>query len=64
MDATRSHATTVTLPSDRELVITRTFDAPRALVFRAATDPAHLARWRSPKRLTNPSVRWTRGRNA
>ncbi len=51
-------------PPERELVLTRTFDAPRALVFRAGTDPAHLARWWSPKGFTNPSVRWTRGRIA
>ena len=43
-----------TRPSDRELVLTRTFDAPRALVFKAWTDPRHLARWWSPKGFTNP----------
>jgi uncharacterized protein YndB with AHSA1/START domain len=32
-------------PSDRELVITRTFDAPRALVWAAFTDPKHLPNW-------------------
>jgi uncharacterized protein YndB with AHSA1/START domain len=29
----------------RELTMTRTFDAPRALVFKAWTQPEHLARW-------------------
>lgn len=29
----------------RELVITRTFKAPRALVFKAWTQPEHMARW-------------------
>jgi uncharacterized protein YndB with AHSA1/START domain len=34
--------------SDREIVVTRVFDAPRALVFEAWTDPKHLARWWGP----------------
>jgi len=38
----------------KELVISRVFDAPRALVFRAWTEPRHLARWWSPKGFTNP----------
>ena len=35
----------VTLPSDREIVMTRVFDAPRALVFKAHTDPALIPKW-------------------
>jgi len=35
-------------------VITRVFDAPRALVFGAWTEPRHLAKWWSPKGFTNP----------
>ena len=38
-----------TEPADRVLVITRTFDAPRALVFKAWTDPQHLVRWWGPQ---------------
>jgi uncharacterized protein YndB with AHSA1/START domain len=34
--------------SDREIVVTRVFDAPRALVFKAWTDPKHLGRWWGP----------------
>jgi len=34
--------------SDREVSITRVFDAPRELVFQAWTDPAMLARWFAP----------------
>lgn len=34
-----------------ELVITRDFDAPRALVFRAWTDPAQMAVWATPQGL-------------
>ncbi|MET0144843.1 MAG: SRPBCC family protein [Ilumatobacteraceae bacterium] len=35
----------VTLPSDREIVITRQFDAPAALVFKAYTTPELVKRW-------------------
>jgi uncharacterized protein YndB with AHSA1/START domain len=34
--------------ASRELTITRLVDAPRELVFRAWTDPEHLARWWGP----------------
>jgi uncharacterized protein YndB with AHSA1/START domain len=37
--------TTFTTPSDREVVITRVFDAPRTLVFDAWTNPKHVPRW-------------------
>ena len=39
----------VTESSDRELVLTRIFDAPRSLVFKAWTEPRHLARWWGPR---------------
>jgi uncharacterized protein YndB with AHSA1/START domain len=35
----------VTTPSDREIVLTRLFDAPRHLVFEAMTRPQHIKRW-------------------
>jgi uncharacterized protein YndB with AHSA1/START domain len=35
----------VTTPSDREIVLTRVFDAPRDLVFAAFTEPELLLRW-------------------
>jgi uncharacterized protein YndB with AHSA1/START domain len=40
--------------AERELTITRLFDAPRALVFKAWTDAAQLAQWWGPKDFTNP----------
>ena len=44
--ATDRHGTaTVTLQSDREIVITRQFDAPAALVFTAWTTPELVRRW-------------------
>lgn len=38
----------------RELTITRILDAPRDLVFKAWTDPQHMAQWWGPKGFTNP----------
>ena len=35
----------VTTPSDREIAMTRVFDAPRQLIFEAYTKPALLKRW-------------------
>jgi uncharacterized protein YndB with AHSA1/START domain len=35
----------VTTPSDREIVLTRDFDAPRSLVFEAMAKPELLKRW-------------------
>jgi len=40
--------------SQREIELVRIFDAPRELVFRAWTDPQHLARWWGPEHFTNP----------
>lgn len=37
--------------TERELVITRMFDAPRELVWRAWTEPERLMRWWGPKGL-------------
>jgi len=39
--------------SDREFVITRVFNAPRALVFKTWTDPKHVAQWWRPNGFTN-----------
>jgi uncharacterized protein YndB with AHSA1/START domain len=35
----------VTTPTDREIVLTRVFDAPRSLVFEAMTNPEYVRRW-------------------
>ena len=37
---------------DREIVLSRVFDAPRELVFQAWTDPAHVTEWFCPKGFT------------
>jgi uncharacterized protein YndB with AHSA1/START domain len=43
---------TVAKTGEREIVITREFDAPRALVFRAMTDPTVIPLWWGPARYT------------
>jgi uncharacterized protein YndB with AHSA1/START domain len=35
----------VTAPNDLEILVTRTFNAPRELVFQAFTDPQYIPRW-------------------
>ena len=65
MPATRS-ATTITLPSDTEILITREFDAPRDVVFKAMTDPALIPQWWGPRKYetivdtmdVRPGVAW------
>ncbi len=39
-------------PGAQQIVVTRAFDAPRELVFRAYTDPELLMQWLGPRRLT------------
>ncbi len=41
-------------PASPALVITRVFDAPRELVFKAWTDPKQVAQWWGPNGFTNP----------
>jgi uncharacterized protein YndB with AHSA1/START domain len=40
-----NHEVTVTLPSDREILFTRTFEHPRHLLFGAWTKPEHVRQW-------------------
>jgi uncharacterized protein YndB with AHSA1/START domain len=47
-----SVATTYTTPSDREIGMTRVFNAPRELVYQAYTDPNHVPHWWGPRRMT------------
>jgi uncharacterized protein YndB with AHSA1/START domain len=42
-------------PTDRELLITRVFDAPRALVYRIWTQPQHMKHWWGPRGYTTLS---------
>jgi len=41
-------------PADLDFVLTRTFDAPRELVWKAWTDPRHMTQWWGPRGFTNP----------
>lgn len=45
-----------TITPEGHLRIVRTFNAPRALVWRAWTDPELFARWWGPKAYTAPSI--------
>ncbi len=46
MDTSSNVATST---AEREVVITRIFDAPRSLVFKAWTESEHLAKWFGPQ---------------
>jgi uncharacterized protein YndB with AHSA1/START domain len=50
MAVTSSGTATVTLPTDEQILITREFDAPRHLVYKAWTTPELVKRWWSAKR--------------
>lgn len=41
---------TVSTPSDRQIVMTRVFDAPRDLVFEAHSSCEHLSNWWGPRK--------------
>jgi len=45
MAVTSSGTATVTLPTDTQILITREFDAPKHLVYRAWTTPELVKRW-------------------
>ncbi len=57
----RQGSAVVTLPSDTEILITRQFDAPAALVWEALTRPEHIKRWWGPEwcPVTSFPPRWT-----
>jgi uncharacterized protein YndB with AHSA1/START domain len=46
--------TDMPIAQDHQVLITRIFDAPRELVFRAWTDPDHVAQWFGPDRFDTP----------
>ena len=45
MAVTSSGTATVTLPTDEQILITRDFDAPKHLVYKAFTTPELVKRW-------------------
>jgi uncharacterized protein YndB with AHSA1/START domain len=50
MTVTNSGTAKVTLPTDEQLLITRDFDAPKHLVYKAWTTPELVKRWWSGER--------------
>src|SRR5882762_10806599 len=50
MAATSSGAAKVTLPTDDQILITREFDAPKHLVYKAWTTPELVKQWWHAKR--------------
>ena len=50
MAVTSSGTATVTLPTDEQILITREFDAPKHLVYKAWTTPELVKRWWSGNR--------------
>jgi len=54
MTMTENSKTQLTLPSDQEIIITRTFDAPRDLVWQMWTTAKHLQHWWGPEGWTLP----------
>ena len=56
MAVTSSRRAVVTLPADTQILITREFDAPARLVYRAWTEPELVRRWWSGDRGTVTSV--------
>jgi uncharacterized protein YndB with AHSA1/START domain len=41
-----------------DLVLTSVIDAPRALAWKAWTDPDHLKKWWAPAPWTTPECKW------
>ncbi len=56
MAATSSGTAVVTLPEDKQILITREFEAPKHLVYEAYTTPELVRRWWSGKRGAVTSV--------
>jgi uncharacterized protein YndB with AHSA1/START domain len=50
MTVTSNRKATVTLPADEQILITREFDAPKHLVYKAFTTPELVKRWWNAKR--------------
>ena len=50
MPVATSQSARVTLPTDEQILITREFDAPKHLVFKAITTPELVKRWWNAKR--------------
>jgi uncharacterized protein YndB with AHSA1/START domain len=55
MPASNAKTSPATTPAlEREVALTRVFDAPRELLFKCWTEPEHLKQWWGPSVFTNP----------
>ena len=53
------HDLKITAPEgERTIVMTRTFNAPRALVWKALSEPEHAVRWWGPHGHRNKVLKW------
>src|SRR5205809_6705386 len=52
MTVSNARASAAADPGERVLVITRVFDAPRELIWKLWTDPAHAKHWMGPRGFT------------
>ena len=52
-----THSSSTPDTSDREIILSRVFDAPRTLVWRAFTEPEHVAKWWGPRGFTDTTKR-------
>ena len=57
MGGSGSNELKVTTPSDREIVMTRVFDAPRDLVFEAHSSCEHMSNWWGTEEVRGREVR-------
>jgi len=55
--ATTTTTSSATQPADRILIIERLFDAPRELVWKAWTQPEHMAKWLGPKEFSGEIIK-------
>ena len=58
---TKNHTRVKVEPGKQELFITREFDAPRELVFKAFTDPDLVVKWFGPRQLSTRIDRFEPG---
>jgi uncharacterized protein YndB with AHSA1/START domain len=56
MTTTGDRSAVLTLPADDQILITRSFDAPPDLVYKAWTTPEIVSRWWTAKRATADSI--------
>ncbi len=56
MTPNRHGSAVVELPNDRDILITREFEAPIALVFDVLTKPAHVSKWFFDRELKECSI--------